>query len=133
MKHENRPDNVVYNEAEQRYDAALRPYPTNVGAPVIRITDTLAWKNRVLSKVNHRIGSKFNELKKEYNALMDEYKWNSMVLNAKFSFEPVVGEIYHLYQRENGDTFLSLIAPEQCNFNAVGSFYLDADMIWKKI
>ena len=33
-----KPDQVVYNEEQQKYDAALTPYATNVGAPAI-ITD----------------------------------------------------------------------------------------------
>jgi hypothetical protein len=27
-----------------------------------------------------------------------EYEWNELVYNSKFSFEPVIGEIYHLYR-----------------------------------
>jgi hypothetical protein len=39
---------------------------------------------------------------------MEEYEWNELVYNSKFSFEPVIGEIYHLY-RDAGLNFLSLI------------------------
>ena len=78
MKEDKKPDNVVFNNEIQKYDAALKPY-------------------------------------------------------AKFNFEPIIGEVYHLYKRENGETFLSIIAPEECNFHALGSFYLNADQIWEKI
>jgi hypothetical protein len=40
---------------------------------------------------------------------MEEYEWNELVYNSKFSFEPVIGEIYHLYRDAAGLNFLSLI------------------------
>ena len=41
-----KPDNVVFNEKNNTYDAHLKPYATSVGAPVITIEDTVAWKIR---------------------------------------------------------------------------------------
>lgn len=133
MANEKKPDNVVFNEENQKYDAALKPYGTNVGAPVITTTDTLAWKNRSINKVNHKVQTKYLELKAEYEKMMEEFENNNLIFNSKFSFEPIIGETYHLYKRNNGELFLSIIAPNQCNFNALGSFYLNADQIWQKI
>lgn len=128
-----KPDNVVFNTENDTYDAALKPYATNVSAPVITPTDTIAWKNRSINKVNHKIKTKYLELKAEYEKMIEEFHYNSLIFEANFSFEPIIGEIYHLYERDNGETFLSLIAPEQCNFNFLGSFYLNADQTWEKV
>jgi hypothetical protein len=133
MTKNKKPDNVVFNTETQRYDAALKPYATNVGAPVITTTDTNAWKNRSINKINHKVEAKYLELKAEYEKMMQEFEYNNLIFESKFTFEPIIGEIYHLYKRENGETFLSIIAPEQCRFNALGSFYLNADHIWEKI
>jgi hypothetical protein len=62
-----------------------------------------------ISNVNKQFESKFNELKIQYQNLMEEYEWNELVYNSKFSFEPVIGEIYHLYRDAAGLNFLSLI------------------------
>ncbi|UII75658.1 DUF2452 domain-containing protein [Flagellimonas sp. HMM57] len=133
MSKEKKPDNVVFNTENEKYDAALKPYATNVSAPSIKATDSIAWKNRSINKLNHKVQTKFLELKAAYEKMLLEFEYNKLIFEAKFSFEPVVGEIYHLYQRENGESFLSLIAPEQCNFDALGSFYLNADQIWQKV
>lgn len=133
MAEKKKPDNVVFNTESQKYDSALKHYGTNVGAPVIETTDTLAWKNRSITKVNHKVQTKFQELRAEYHKLMEEFEYNKLIFSAKFSFEPIIGETYHLYKRENGESFLSIIAPEQCNFNLLGSFYLNADQIWQKL
>jgi hypothetical protein len=40
--------------------------------------------------------------------------------SAKFSFEPVIGEIYHLYRDAEGINFLSLIGPNEWNKGILG-------------
>ncbi|QDO94546.1 DUF2452 domain-containing protein [Formosa sediminum] len=133
MSEEKKPDNVVYNSETKSYDAAIKPYGSTLGAPAITTTDNTPWKNRSINKINHKVKSKYLELKAEYEKMMQQFEYNQLIFNAKFTFEPVLGEIYHLYKRENGETFLSIIAPEQCNFDSLGSFYLNADQIWEKI
>ena len=128
-----KPDNVVYDVEKNRYDASLKPYATSLGAPVIIATDTTAWKNRSINKVNHKIHTKYLELKAEYAKMIAEFEYNQVIFNSKFSFEPVIGEIYHLYKRENDESFLSLIEPQKCNFDFLGSFYLNVDQTWDKM
>jgi hypothetical protein len=65
-----------------------------------------------ISNVNKQFESKFNELKIQYQNLMEEYEWNELVYNSKFSFEPVIGEIYI---EMRGLNFLSLIGPQEWN------------------
>jgi hypothetical protein len=62
--------------------------------------------------------------------LMQEYEWNELVYNSKFSFEPVVGEVYHLYIAEDCTYFLSLIAPQEWNKEHVATFRLNSDKKW---
>jgi len=133
MQGDKKPDNVVFNQETQKYDAALKSYATSVGAPVITTTDTVDWKNRSIRKVNQKVQTKYLELKAEYEKMMAEFEYNNLIFNAQFTFEPLIGDVYHLYKRENGETFLSVIAPNECNFNAMGSFYLNADQIWEKV
>jgi Protein of unknown function (DUF2452) len=128
MKNE-KPDNIVFSE-EQGYHASLLPYATNVGAPVIKIDDLVSWKSRGISTVNKEFENKFNELKIQYQNLMNEYEWNELVYGAKFSFEPVIGEIYHLYRGDDGVNFLSLIAPQEWNREHIGTFKLNSDKKW---
>jgi hypothetical protein len=79
-----------------------------------------------IDNVNKELGNKFNELRIQYQKLMEEYEWNELVYSAKFSFEPVIGEIYHLY-RANAVNFLSLIGPLEWNKEHIGTFKLNSD------
>lgn len=132
MKTAKKPDSVVYNPETETYDASLKSYGTDLGAPVISTTETTTWKNRSIYNANKNVQARFSELKSEYDKMIEQYELNTLIYNSKFSFEPIVGEIYHLYKRENEETFLSIISPNQCNFQFIGSFYLNADQIWER-
>jgi hypothetical protein len=128
MKKE-RPDIIVYSE-EKGYNASKLDYATSVGAPVIKMDQVVSWKSRGIQNVNKEFENKFNELKLEYQKLMEEYKWNDIVYNAKFSFEPVIVVIYHMYLGEDNLHFLSLISPQEWNKKYVATFKLNSDKKW---
>lgn len=128
-----KPDLVVFNEETQQYDAALKPYGTNASAPAITPLNTATWRNDGVDKVNKQFKSRFDELKKEYQEMMEQFEYNDLIYNAKFSFEPIIGELYHLYSSKSDEPFLSIIAPDQCNFKHLGSFRLNSQKMWEKI
>ena len=127
------PDNVAWDDEEERWVANILPYASNVGAPVIKPENIDSWRQRGVTKVNHHLETKFLELRDEYNKLVEEFKWNDLVYNAKFNFEPVIGETYHLYTGDNNENFLSLISPNEWKRECLGSFQLTADQKWTKI
>ena len=83
-------------------------------------------------KANKQIEAKYLELQAEYKKMMEELEYNNLVYNAKFNFEPIIGNTYHLYRDKKEQAFLSIIPPNECNFNFIGSFYLNSELIWKK-
>jgi hypothetical protein len=127
-----KPDLVVFNEETQQYDASLKPYGTSASATAIKPLNTATWRNDGVIRVNKKIKSEFEEVKKQYEKLMEKFHDNDLVYNSKFNFEPNIGEVYHLYQGKNQETFLSIIQPEQCNFEHLGSFRLNSDKMWEK-
>ena len=107
-----KPDQVVFDETTQKYNAALTPYATNLGAPAIVPDDVTSWKNTNINKVNHKFKSQFEDIKAQYEKMIEQFEYNNLIYSAKFSFEPILGKIYHLYKKENDDVWLSLISPE---------------------
>ena len=91
----------------------ILPYASNVGAPVIKPNDLTSFKQEKLLKTNTYFKSKYEEIKKEYQDLIDSYEWNQLIYNSSFSFKPEKGEIYHLYQRSDEKLFLSIIGPDE--------------------
>jgi len=132
QKMKKKPDNVVWNE-EEGYNANILPYASNVGAPAIKMDDIGGWKNQQVVKVNHQIKTRFEELKEEYNKLVDEFNWNQLIYNSKYSFLPIIGQTYHLYLNKEEKPFLSLIGPNEWNQQFIGSFKLDSTEKWLKV
>ena len=64
---------------------------------------------------------------------MQKFQYNDLVYNSKFSFEPNIGEVYYLYNNTKAESFLSIIAPNQCSFDYLGSFRLNSDKMWEKL
>jgi len=120
------PDNVAENKA-------LLPYGDSVSAPAIKVENIEAWKQERLPNANHYFKTRFEEIKKEYLQLMEEFKWNDLVYKAEIRMTPVKGQDYHLYQRKNEELFLSILAPNEWNQIYVASFRLDTDDKWEKI
>ncbi|WP_299362173.1 DUF2452 domain-containing protein [Winogradskyella sp.] len=128
-----RPDLVVFDEDQQRYDAAFRPYATNVGAPQIKLPNNGSWKNSQIYKANKHLRAKYEAIKAEYDELLKTMEYNELVTNAKFTFEPLIGETYHLYNNAKEEPFLSIIDPDSCDFSYLGSFRLTSDYLWERV
>ena len=64
----------------------ILPYASNVGAPVIKPTDLTSFKQEKILKTNNYFKSKYEEIKKEYQDLIDSYEWNKLIYNSSFSF-----------------------------------------------
>ena len=111
-------------------DKAVMPYGDSVATPKIEVEDTNAWIVKQAVDINNYLATKYAELKEEYAKLIALYKWNELVNKAEFNFIPVKGNTYFLYQRKNGNLFLSLIEPEYWNQLFVGAVKLDSDNKW---
>ncbi|AZQ44648.1 DUF2452 domain-containing protein [Nonlabens ponticola] len=132
MAQEKKPDAIVFDEESGTYNAALLPYASGVGAPKITTPDITSWKQNNINKVNHEIKSQFDQLKAQYDAMVKKYEDNQVVYGAKFSFEPIVGETYHLYRGRKND-FLSVISPSECTWEHIGSYRLSSEKLWVEI
>lgn len=128
-----KPDNVVFNESTNAYDASLKAYGTNLSAPAIRIENLGPWKTKGIQAVNTKLSAEFEELKQQYNALEERYRYNQLVYASDYNFKPLVGKTYHLYNKANSTTFLSILSPEECTFDFVGSFRLDSELMWERV
>lgn len=130
---EKKPDQVVYNTDSNQYDASLKPYATNVGAPAIKAIVNSRWKLANIHAVNKQFEARFKEIHQSYLELTKEFERNQLVYSARFNFEPIVGEVYHLYKDTNLSPFLSIIKPHECSFDYVGSYRFSSEKIWEEL
>lgn len=133
MKKEKKPDSVVFDDETQTYHGALLPYASSVAAPKIVPPDITAWKNTNVISANNQFKARYENIKQQYREMMYQFEYNNLVYGAKYNFEPITGKVYHLYRAKDESSFLSLISPEECHFDHIGSFKLGPDKMWEKL
>jgi hypothetical protein len=61
-----------------------------------------------------------------------------LIYSAKLNFAPVIGQTYYLYEKKNGEHFLSLVSPKEWGTNgpfkkAIATVKLLADHTWMEL
>lgn len=116
---------------------ATMPYGDHAGAPAITVIDTEStYKLPKTQEASHKLRSRYEELQEEFRKLVETSDDTQRMYNASISFVPIVGQVYHLYQRENGDEWVSMIEPEKFSgyyHEYVGSYRLATDSVWIRV
>lgn len=124
------------NFTDERDDLSkpnLLPYGIVPSAPAIQLPNVDLFKKNKSQTVKHHFESKFQELKKQYEDMLQEIHINDMIYAARYNFVPIVGKTYHLYQ-SGQEHILSMIEPEKWNkYTFVGSFRLASTDIWERV
>lgn len=120
------PDYYVENRS-------LKEYPTEVGAPKFSPDNISLFKQEKTFKLKKHFSSKIEELEKEYKKIIDEIRLNERLYLAKCNFEPISGNIYHLYSNDNNE-FLSIISPNEWRRkDHIGSYKFLSDGRWEAV
>lgn len=98
---------------------AFAPIPLHVGSAIIRPIDKGKLKTTALETVEKQANQQISMLKKQAELIMQQVKDIEIrvriaeeIYSADISFEPVIGNNYHLYEKENGNRVLSMLSPE---------------------
>tara|TARA_R110002020_G_scaffold429640_1_gene639275 strand:- start:83 stop:493 length:411 start_codon:yes stop_codon:yes gene_type:complete len=122
--------------------AGLIPYPHHRGSqvirkedfepPIIRIEVSNNEKLKILKRQADLIVSQIEEIMENENFTKEVYSY-------EIRFEPVIGGVYHVYERVAGDRTLSIISPSEYGnldnykLNYIMSVKLRADDTWEKV
>ena len=130
MKKKKYTENVVYDYELEKFDANTKPYPTTLGSQSF---EPIKVDKSSISNANDYFQSRLNELKDEYQKLVEEYNWTKLVYESSYNFQPIIGEIYHMYEKNDKTLWLSLIGPNEWDQPYIGSFKLLTDGKWEKV
>lgn len=111
----------------------IMEYPHHIGAPQIAPTDLTPFKRNGTDKANKIFNRRYQELVKEAETLQESFIITQEVYESIYKFEPIIGEIYHLYEDYKGRKVLSLIGPKEWNEKHIYSVVLNSDMTWTKL
>lgn len=124
---------VVWDDKEG-YNARLKSYPTNIGAPKFDLPQVDLSKTKNTKKMIDVFERERIELIEKAKQLQTEYLESVMVWESKYSFEPIVGNQYYLYDFGKGNV-LTIVKPEEWGKQEFfkGSFVLTSEYKWKKV
>jgi len=98
-----------------------------------QVQNDKTWAVPFVSNVQKEFDSRYNIIKKQYEELLDEVYWNSIIYRTKINFKPVIGHTYYLYKEMDDKYSLSLIAPWEWKKEHVGSFMFNFTGKWIKV
>lgn len=127
-----KPDSIVWDQDHESYIAKLLPYSSSLSGPVIEVPNIDAFKKKGVDKVSQQFQAELDDLQKKIKSFVSFAADTQKVYSARFKFEPIVGETYHLYQGKKED-FLSLIEPDQWTKKCLGTFRLSGDYKWERL
>ena len=122
----------------------LLPYPHHVGGIVIKPEDTGKIKSRALTAMREQTNIQMNQIQKQVELLMkqandlrERVEISEKIYLADLSFEPIIGQTYHLYIKEEVYKLL-LIGPEDWgkfpqSLQYVGTVKMLGDHTWDVI
>ncbi|MCH9682245.1 MAG: DUF2452 domain-containing protein [Deltaproteobacteria bacterium] len=136
-------DDALARHSGPRHPGPARssPYPVSRLAPAHDLVDTarqIAEADQIIGTVVHGklqvIAEQIRTLQEQARRIMTEARDNASLHRASCQFQKRVGHTYHLYERPNGTSYLSMLGPDDWRGDPPhtfsGSFRLEADMSW---
>ena len=117
-------------------------YGHHLGSAIVKPEDEGKLKGRALSAMEHQTDMQLKQIYDQMQLLADQAKQlndrkviSEIIYKAEMRFEPLINHVYHLYEKENKEHLLSLIAPDQWgrskkSFEFIATVRLLADHTW---
>lgn len=96
------------------------PYPHHAGSAIVRPEDLGKINGRAIAAMQSQTDMQMSQIYRQMQLLADQAKaiqarvsYSERIYHAQTSFEPLINHHYYLYQKEDGNDFLSMIAPDE--------------------
>lgn len=122
----------------------LLPYAHTVGGAVIKPEDEGSIKANALEAMRQQTGAQMEQiyeqmqtLVKQAKAIQERIRISERIYQAEMRFNPLIGRVYYLYEREGQRDVLSLIAPHEWGGRSrkyskfIAKVHLLADHTWE--
>ncbi|MFO0694398.1 MAG: DUF2452 domain-containing protein [Polyangiales bacterium] len=127
------------SDSDDRPSHALSPYPTSRLAPAFSLVDVaseIARADETIARVTEArlevIARQMQALREEAERILARAREDAELHRARCTFVRRPGHVYHLYRRDSGELYFSLLSPTDWGHAAphpfVGSYRLEADM-----
>ena len=141
-----RPDGTAFTNSEFFHrQMSVMPYSASVSGAVVKATEEGVIRHKALTAMEEQTNMQLEQIRKQIELLalqaqeIHKRKELSMLIyNAKLSFKPDIGQIYYLYEKNDGNHIISLISPKDWGLampyqKFVAAVQLLADHTWKEV
>ncbi len=117
------------------------PYPTSRLAPRYELVDLAREIEQADAALGTVVGAQLDvireqmrSLKEQAERLLLEAQTSARLHRARCQFKKIPGRVYHLYRRDEGELYFSMLSPADWKgappHSFEGSYRLEADMSW---
>lgn len=99
---------------------SVLPYASSAGSVAIRPTKEGVIKHKALSAMEDQTNMQLNQIREQIELLARQAQeirkrkeLSLMIYEAKITFKPQIGQVYHVYEKTDGSHVLSLVAPSE--------------------
>jgi len=124
---------------------SVLPYASSISGVAIRPTKEGVIRHQALRAMEEQTNMQLDQIKEQIELLarqaqeiVKRKELSLMIYDAKLNFRPVIGHIYHLYQKQDDSYILSMISPQEWGEGGpfkqfIASAKLLADHTWSEV
>jgi hypothetical protein len=140
------PNGKAYTNTEVYHkQLSVLPYSASVSGAVIKATEEGVIKHKALTAMEEQTNMQLEQIRRQIELLALQAQeiqkrkdLSLMIYDAKLSFKPNIGQVYYLYERNDGSHMLSLVSPREWGSSGpfkrfVATVQLLADHTWKEL
>ena len=141
------PGKPAYTNTEVYHkQMSVLPYSSSVSGALIRPTEEGVIRHKALTAMEEQTNMQLSQIRKQIELLalqaqeIQKRKDLSMTIyGAKLNFQPVIGQVYYLYEKKDDSVMISLISPKEWGGGAgpfkrfIAAVKLLADHTWMEI
>jgi len=141
-----RDDGTAYTNVEVFHrQMSVLPYSASVSGAVIKPTEEGVVRHKALTAMEEQTNMQLEQIRKQIELLAlqaqeihKRKELSLLIYNAKISFKPEIGQIYYLYEKQDGSHIISLISPAEWGAgmpykSCAATVQLLADHTWKEL
>jgi hypothetical protein len=133
------------NEEIYHRQLSVLPYAASVSGAVVKPNEEGVIRHKALSAMEEQTNMQLTQIRQQIELLAIQAKeihkrkeLSMLIYDAKLSFDPVIGQTYYLYQKDDDSHLVSMVSPKEWGakipFKAfVSAVKLLADHTWQEV
>ena len=120
MSKEKKPQKNPIDPDKITQHPGLVPFAHHVGSALVRPEDLGKMKSRALGAMEQQTHLQMRQIFEQMEKLAEQaerirrrVEISHEIYRCKMGFEPIIGHVYHLYEKDNGEKVLSMIGPKE--------------------